>query len=616
MPADRPLRMTLEDDADVAGFRRAARQLLRDRVEPGDVEWHVAAARSTDLFGDDPHAEIGSVTHEAADSLAAPSSAAPSASPVGSVPSVPLATSATPVPPSASSQSTAAAPPVNVPAFFVPLCEQAALHADPGRFGLLYRLLWRLVHEPGLRGDALDPDRLQAEKMARMVRRDMHKMTAFVRFRPIGDGPSAPWMPSTAPAAPEPSAADLQLQAPADVLPVDALPVEALPDDSLDALPDDALLDDALLEQAAANALADAAAAADGRWHVAWFEPVHHIVAATAPFFARRFAQLKWAILTPERCVRWDGAHLEFGPGATRSEAPPADAGEQLWLTYYAHIFNPARLKLAAMQKEMPRRYWHNLPEAALIQPLTAAARQRTGQMVARGGSDSAHRRPAVSMALRIEQPPPARDTSPASADSSAPRSLAALAAAIQVCRECPIGGGATQAVPGTGPSVARLMMVGEQPGDQEDLRGAPFVGPAGQLLDRALAQLGWPRDAVYLTNAVKHFKYELRGKRRIHKSPSQREAAACLHWLEAEIDIVAPKALVALGATAARALLGRPVGVTAEHGRWLVREDGLKVLIALHPSALLRMEPGDREPAYTAWLQDLAHAASFVKPE
>jgi DNA polymerase len=157
-------------------------------------------------------------------------------------------------------------------------------------------------------------------------------------------------------------------------------------------------------------------------------------------------------------------------------------------------------------------------------------------------------------------------------------------------------------------------MLVGEQPGDVEDLRGRPFVGPAGQLLDRALEQLGWRRDAVYLTNAVKHFKYELRGKRRIHKTPAQREAAACLHWLEDEIAMVQPEAIVALGATAARSLMNRNVAVMRERGQWLKRDDGRRVLVTLHPSALLRvMEPDERERAYAAWLQDLALATHLL---
>jgi DNA polymerase len=155
-------------------------------------------------------------------------------------------------------------------------------------------------------------------------------------------------------------------------------------------------------------------------------------------------------------------------------------------------------------------------------------------------------------------------------------------------------------------------MFVGEQPGDQEDLQGKPFVGPAGMLLARALEELGVSRDNVYITNAVKHFKFELRGKRRIHKTPSQQEAAACLHWLESEIELVDPGALVALGATAARQLMGTAIAVTRERGRWLERSDGRKVLITLHPSALLRVEPEDKVAAYAAWVADLRKAAAY----
>jgi len=187
--------------------------------------------------------------------------------------------------------------------------------------------------------------------------------------------------------------------------------------------------------------------------------------------------------------------------------------------------------------------------------------------------------------------------------------SLAELKAATMRCRECPIGEFATQSVIGEGPGKAPLMLVGEQPGDQEDLQGHPFVGPAGRLLARALQQAGIPRDQVFVSNAVKHFKYELRGKRRIHKTPTQREAAACLHWLEDEIALVRPKALVALGATAARSLLGRAVPVLANRGQWLPRPDGRQVLVTVHPSSLLRGAPEDRESALAAFTGDLAHA-------
>ncbi|HEV7914353.1 MAG TPA: UdgX family uracil-DNA binding protein [Albitalea sp.] len=192
-------------------------------------------------------------------------------------------------------------------------------------------------------------------------------------------------------------------------------------------------------------------------------------------------------------------------------------------------------------------------------------------------------------------------------------QALQNLREAASGCRECPLGFLATQTVWGDGPVRAPLMLVGEQPGDQEDRQGHPFVGPAGQLLNRALDELGWSRDALYLTNAVKHFKFEMRGKRRMHKTPAQREAAACLHWLESEIQHVKPLAIVALGATAARQLMGYAVPVMAQRGHWLEREDGLKVLITLHPSALLRAVGDDRAAAFALWLADLAQATRWV---
>lgn len=482
-----PIRLASETD--LAGFRAAARQLLARQVPPEQARWHTAGTEDVDLF-DEP----------------------------------------------ASQAEAASSPPVaTVPASFVRLCEQAVLHADPGRFALLYKLLWRLVHEPGLRDDPIDPDMLQAQHMAQAVRRDMHKMKAFVRFRQVQDA--------------------------------------ARPDSPL---------------------------------HVAWFEPAHHIVEAVAPWFAQRFTQMRWAILTPERSVDWDGARLGFGPGAARGDAPPADAGEALWLTYYQSIFNPARLKLQMMRKEMPRKYWHNLPEARLIAPLAAQAQARSDAMVLQ---------PASLPARRIPRVVAHDDENAGSAVSlERPATLAQVKDATMRCRECPIGQHATQSVTGEGPHKAKLMFVGEQPGDQEDLQGHPFVGPAGQLLDRALAQLGLPREQIFVANAVKHFKFELRGKRRIHKTPTQREAAACLHWLDDEIRLVQPAALVALGATAARSLMGYAVAVTSARGQWLEREDGLKVLITLHPSALLRMPPPEKEAAYAAFLEDLEKARAVFE--
>jgi DNA polymerase len=191
--------------------------------------------------------------------------------------------------------------------------------------------------------------------------------------------------------------------------------------------------------------------------------------------------------------------------------------------------------------------------------------------------------------------------------------SLDQLRAATMRCRECPIGEHATQAVIGEGATRARLMLVGEQPGDQEDLQGHPFVGPAGRLLTAALEDAGLPRDKVFVSNAVKHFKFEMRGKRRIHKTPTQKEAAACRHWLEDEIALVKPRALIALGATAARSLVGRAVLVMAHRGQWIAREDGRDVLVTLHPSALLRVLPPDRDAAFAAFVRDLSKARERI---
>jgi DNA polymerase len=187
------------------------------------------------------------------------------------------------------------------------------------------------------------------------------------------------------------------------------------------------------------------------------------------------------------------------------------------------------------MQREMPRRYWRNLPEAQLISPLSAAAAQRSIDMIAKGPTEPSRRRPADSQATEPNQPVPIFER---------PTSLPDLAQALERCRECPIGALATQAVPGEGPKQARLMFVGEQPGDQEDCAGRPFVGPAGQLLDRAFRELGWPRDAAYVTNAVKHFKFELR-----RQAPHPQDAGATggrglPAWLESEIELVQPEAL------------------------------------------------------------------------
>lgn len=178
---------------------------------------------------------------------------------------------------------------------------------------------------------------------------------------------------------------------------------------------------------------------------------------------------------------------------------------------------------------------------------------------------------------------------------------------AIQQCHGCDLYRYATQAILGEGPAAARVVLVGEQPGAKEDLAGHPFVGPAGQLLDRALEEAGIAGGDVFVTNAVKHFKFEERGKRRIHKKPSDKEITACKPWLEAELSLVKPKVIVCLGATATLALMGKAHHVLADRGKFFTQSDGSRITTTLHPSAVLRApDTARRHQAYEAFVRDL----------
>ncbi|MBW8858659.1 MAG: UdgX family uracil-DNA binding protein [Caulobacter sp.] len=191
-----------------------------------------------------------------------------------------------------------------------------------------------------------------------------------------------------------------------------------------------------------------------------------------------------------------------------------------------------------------------------------------------------------------------------------APTSLDAVAAAIQVCRRCDLWRDATQGVPGLGPAKAALMIVGEQPGDQEDLQGVPFVGPAGQLLDRAMAEAGVPRDRTFVTNAVKHFKHEPRGKRRLHKTPDRGEVQACRWWLDAERRLVRPKVVLALGATAVQAVFGKALPIGKTRGQRLSLDGGEQALVSWHPSFMLRIpDRNAKDRAYAELVADLKQA-------
>jgi uracil-DNA glycosylase family protein len=271
---------------------------------------------------------------------------------------------------------------------------------------------------------------------------------------------------------------------------------------------------------------------------VAWFEPAHEVLPQVAQHFVSRMGRVSWMIATPDASVLWDGETLHNTGPLMRSAAELDDAGEAQWLTYYRSIFNPARLN-------------------------AAGARRATSIPIA---SDKA-------------QP-----------DGEQPSTL-------EECRRCDLWRHATQAVGGAGPKRARIMLVGEQPGDQEDLAGAPFVGPAGQLLDSVLDEAGLDRRKVYMTNAVKHFKWEPRGKRRMHKTPAQREIEACSYWLDKELEQVRPEVIVALGSTALKAVLGTPNITLKETLGKPIRHGGRWVVTVYHPSYVLRV-PGAESKA------------------
>ena len=436
-------------------WRKAARSLLQAGVAPEAVQWRDPASEAG-LFG-------------SAETLAGGSQ------PVGSVPPM-----------------------------FVELAQTAIANADPERFALLYRLLWRLQADRSIMDVASDPDVARLVKLASAVRRDSHKMKAFVRFKSI--------------------------------------------------------VDDSGLER-----------------YAAWFEPEHYTLERTAPFFVRRFDGMSWAIITPYAAAYWDGESLAFGPGGIKTDVPKDDAVEADWKTYFSSIFNPARLKVAMMKSEMPVKYWKNLPEAELISPLIRGARAAEQEMIE-----------------RVASLPPSRHLRQQAREDIVPQAdittIADARAAVQACQRCPLYEQATQAVFGEGPEHAQVMFVGEQPGDQEDLAGKPFVGPAGKVLDAAVEKVGIDRSRVYVTNAVKHFKFEPRGKRRIHQKPDGGEVTACKFWLNLEIDLVKPQVIVALGATAAQSLLGKPVTIGKMRGAPITMDDGTILFITNHPSYLLRI--------------------------
>ncbi len=300
--------------------------------------------------------------------------------------------------------------------------------------------------------------------------------------------------------------------------------------------------------------------AIDGR-HVGWYRPAHHVLEADAQLLFRRFPRAV-SILTPEGSAHWDDDGLRFGPGADVAAVPDDEALAAYWRAYADQLLAAARPGTSVPEaEELAEDPWP--PDRAPVGPVVMSV-----------GAD-----PGVEQA--------AHEASD--------------------CHRCPLFAPATQTVFGEGPAGARVMFVGEQPGDQEDVIGRPFVGPAGQLFDRAMLEAGLDRRAMYVTNAVKHFKFTQRGKRRLHQSPEASEVKACGFWLDVERVRLQPRLIVALGATAARALLGRAVTISRERGRPIRLSDTEIGFVTVHPSFLLRV-PDDaaKRREYQAFVEDL----------
>lgn len=335
----------------------------------------------------------------------------------------------------------------------------------------------------------------------------------------------------------------------------------------------------------------------------AWFEPQHNTLEPGSTFFVRRFADMNWLITTPRLTARYEDGALSFEAGGARPDLPD-DASEALWATYFANIFNPARIKLDAMRSEMPKKYWVNLPETRLIPSMLADAEARVQRMREAGASRPRSGATAVSTRYRATLPVPAE----------LPETLGEARQAAMQCRRCSLCEAATQTVWGEGDPQARIMIVGEQAGDREDLEGRPFVGPAGQLLRAVMSEAGLKPETAWLTNAVKHFKFTPRGKKRLHRNPSQGEIGHCRWWLGLELAFIRPRITLGLGASSAFALTGDNRPVSHRRGKIETGLHGGQVLISWHPSHILRMPDRSQQVRLRGELAaDIATALSWA---
>jgi uracil-DNA glycosylase len=298
----------------------------------------------------------------------------------------------------------------------------------------------------------------------------------------------------------------------------------------------------------------------DKQRFLGWFKPAHFVLPANALLMARRFPALTWSAITPDGAAHWDGSALLFGSGLR--QVADDEALQAWWEQHRERLLDEATPEVSVPEAEaldeVPRP-----PDQPALGPVVL--RIATGAGLNRAAHDALG------------------------------------------CRRCPLYEPATQTVFGEGPADASVIFVGEQPGDQEDTIGRPFVGPAGQMMDRAMEEAGIDRRTVYVTNAVKHFKFTPRGRRRIHQTPEVPEIQACKFWLDVERGHLHPQLLVLMGGSAARAVLGRAVTISRERGRPLTMEDGQRVFVTVHPSYLLRIpDAAAKAREYQTFVGDL----------
>jgi uracil-DNA glycosylase family protein len=292
---------------------------------------------------------------------------------------------------------------------------------------------------------------------------------------------------------------------------------------------------------------------------MAWHRPDHRILRLAIPFFKDRFNGMNWAIMTEDESVAWDKKELTFLPGIGKVELPP-DEKEELWKTYYSSIFNPARVKVNMMKKEMAVRYWDTMPETQLISSLLDEASNRVKKF---------------------------EEANPMMKPIQYVSSLSEIHEAMKKCQSCGICAQSLGPIAGVGPEDAKLAIIGEQPGDQEDSWQNPFIGPAGEELARALEKVQIERRDIYLSNAVKGFK---------HRTADSKEISACRPWLQNELNLIKPKILVCLGRVAAQSVVGKLIKLDEVRGRFFATPLCEKTIVLPHPASILRIEDPEQQ--------------------